>query len=133
MAAKIQNNNGKSIFVFVFCGILFLFFVAFRFCFLWHFVFVFCGVPASKFYSKTANDMTSTLWGKTCPIEGHAFLSNKKARNPACPSLRRCKQYQDGNDGSVKTFRELSIKASTNVVNETDNRLLKSGKDTRYT
>ena len=33
MAAKIQNNNGKSIFVFVFCGILFLFFVAFRFCF----------------------------------------------------------------------------------------------------
>ena len=35
----------------------------------------------------------------------------------------------DGNDGSVKTFRELSIKASTNVVNETDNRLLKSGKD----
>ena len=32
-------------------------------------------------------------------------------------------------DGSVKTFRELSIKASTNVVNETDNRLLKSGKD----
>ena len=24
-------------------------------------------------------------------------------------------------DGSVKTFRELSIKASTNVVNETEN------------
>ena len=41
----------------------FLFFVVFYFCFLWHFVFVFCGVPASKFYSKTANDMTSTLWG----------------------------------------------------------------------
>ena len=40
----------------------FLFFVVFYFCFLWHFVFVFCGVPASKFYSKTANDMTSTLW-----------------------------------------------------------------------
>ena len=38
-------------------------------------------------------------------------------------------KYQDGNDGSVKTFREHSIKASTNVVNETDNRLLKSGKD----
>jgi len=41
----------------------FLFFVVFYFCFLWHFVFVFCGVPASKFYSKTVNDMTSTLWG----------------------------------------------------------------------
>ena len=70
-----------------------------------------------------------SLYKNECPIEGHAFLPNKKARNPACPSLRRCKQYQDGNDGSVKTFRELSIKASTNVVNETDNRLLKSGKD----
>ena len=44
--------------------------------------------------------------------------------------IYRCKQYSDGNDESVKTFRELSIKASTNVVNETDNRLLKSEKDT---
>ena len=56
-------------------------------------------------------------------------MPDKKARNPACPSLRRCKQYQDGNDESVKTFRELSIKVSTIVVNETENRLLKSGKD----
>ena len=43
---------------------------------------------------------------------------------------RRCKLYQDGNDESVKTFRELSTKVSTIVVNETENRLLKSGKDT---
>ena len=43
--------------------------------------------------------------------------------------IYRCKQYSDGDDESVKTFRELSIKASTNVVNETENRLLKSGKD----
>jgi hypothetical protein len=44
---------------------------------------------------------------------------------------RRCKLYQDGNDESVKTFRELSINVSTNVVNETENRLLKSGKDNK--
>ena len=70
-----------------------------------------------------------TLCKNECPIEGHTFLPDKKARNPACPSLHRCKQYQDENDGSVKTFRVLSIKASTNVVNETENRLLKSEKD----
>ena len=75
--------------------------------------------------------MTPTIWlmKKERLLVGHTFFPDKKARNPACPSLRRCKQYQNENGGSVKTFRELSIKASTNVVNKTENRLLKSGKD----
>ena len=60
-------------------------------------------------------------------------MANRDKESPeSCLSIfSRCKQYQDGNDGSVKTFRELSINVSTNVVNETENRLLKSGKD-RY-
>ena len=75
--------------------------------------------------------MTPTIWlmKKERLLVGHTFFPDKKARNPACPSLRRCKQYQNENGGSVKTFRELSIKASTNVVNETKDRPLKPGKN----
>ena len=36
---------------------------------------------------------------------------------------RRCKLYQDGNDESVKTFRELSKEVSILSVTETENRL----------
>ena len=36
---------------------------------------------------------------------------------------RRCKQYQDGNDESVKTFRGLSKERSILSANETEKRL----------
>ena len=36
---------------------------------------------------------------------------------------RRCKQYQDGNDESVKTFRGLSKEMSILSANKTENRL----------
>ena len=67
--------------------------------------------------------------GKDSPIEGHSFLPNKKVRTLVCLSLRKCKQCQDRNDESVKFFRGLSIKASTDVANETGDRLLNSEKD----
>lgn len=67
--------------------------------------------------------------GKDSPIEGHSFLPNKKVRTLVCLSLRKCKQCQDRNDECVKSFRGLSIKASTDVANETGDRLLNSEKD----
>ena len=60
---------------------------------------------------------------------GTYILARQESPEFCLSIFSRCKQYQDGNDGSVKTFRELSINVSTNVVNETENRLLKSGKD----
>ena len=60
---------------------------------------------------------------------GTYILARQESPESCLSIFSRCKQYQDGNDGSVKTFRELSINMSTNVVNETENRLLKSGKD----
>jgi UDP-N-acetylglucosamine transferase subunit ALG13 len=60
---------------------------------------------------------------------GTYILARQESPESCLSIFSRCKQYQDGNDGSVKTFRELSINVSTNVVNETENRLLKSGKD----
>ena len=67
--------------------------------------------------------------GKDSLMEGHSFLPNKKVRTLVCLSLRKCKQCQDRNDESVKSFRGLSIKASTDVANETGDRLLNSEKD----
>ena len=70
---------------------------------------------------------------KECTIGNNGISLPSQTKSPeSCLSIfSRCKQYQDGNDESVKTFRELSTKVSTIVVNETENRLLKSGKD-RY-
>jgi hypothetical protein len=64
---------------------------------------------------------------------GTYILARQESPESCLSIFSRCKQYQDGNDGSVKTFRELSINVSTNVVNETENRLLKSGKDIEFT
>ena len=57
------------------------------------------------------------------------ILAKQKTRNPACPSLRGYKQYQDENRRSVKTSSKLLKEVPTNIVNEIENRLLKSGKD----
>jgi len=49
----------------------------------------------------------------------NSTVGPRKSPSIISPSLHRCKQYQDGNDGSVKTFGKLSIKEPTNVANET--------------
>lgn len=66
-----------------------------------------------------------------CPIEGHPFLPNKKARNPACPSLVYV-AISGANIESVKIFSRLQEEVSINIANEIENCLLRPGKDNVY-
>ena len=51
------------------------------------------------------------------------FIKNHHLSMDFSDFRRRCKQYQDGNDESVKTFRRLSKEMSILSANETENRL----------